>query len=73
MNAHYDTLLTEDVSQWDHLLSNQLILAMEYLATKTGEELGNWNAEIYPLTTDGFYAATAAHIVNVPIIRGQVT
>ena len=38
VNAHYDTLLTEDMSCWDHLLSNQLILVMECLATKTGEE-----------------------------------
>ncbi|CAM9549731.1 unnamed protein product [Laminaria digitata] len=37
VNAHYDTLLTEDVSHWDHLLSNQLILAMECLVTKAGE------------------------------------
>lgn len=44
VNAHYDTLLTEDVSHWDHLLSNQLILAMECLVTKSGEEQGNDNA-----------------------------
>lgn len=46
VNAHYDTLLTEDVSHWDHLLSNQLILAMECLATKTGKKHGYWNANI---------------------------
>lgn len=38
VNAHYDTLLTEDVSRWDHLLSHQLILVMECLATNGGEK-----------------------------------
>ncbi|CAM9748039.1 unnamed protein product [Pylaiella littoralis] len=40
VNAHYDTLLTEDVSRWDHLLSHQLILVMECLATNGGAALG---------------------------------
>eukprot|EP00903_Cladosiphon_okamuranus_P019894 g18286.t1 len=34
VNAHYDTLLTEDVSRWDHLLSHQLVLVMGCLGTK---------------------------------------
>lgn len=37
VNAHYDTLLTEDVDRWDHLLSHQLLLVMECLALKAGE------------------------------------
>ncbi|CAM9146294.1 unnamed protein product [Ectocarpus sp. 12 AP-2014] len=36
VNAHYDTLLTEDVDRWDHLLSHQLLLVMECLASKAG-------------------------------------
>lgn len=38
MNAHYDTLLTEDVTRWDDLLSNQLSLAMECLVVRPGEQ-----------------------------------
>lgn len=34
VNAHYDTLLTEDDSRWDHLLSHQLVLVMGCLGTK---------------------------------------
>lgn len=45
VNAHYDTLLSEDVSHWDHLLSNQLILAMECLVAKSGEEQGHVDAK----------------------------
>lgn len=37
VNAHYDTLLTEDVGRWDHLLSHQLLLVMKCLASKAGE------------------------------------
>ncbi|CAM9628417.1 unnamed protein product, partial [Sphacelaria rigidula] len=33
VNAHCDTLLTEDVLYWDHLLSHQIILVMSCLAT----------------------------------------
>ncbi|CAM9244068.1 unnamed protein product [Ectocarpus fasciculatus] len=36
VNAHYDTLLTEDVGRWDHLLSHQLLLVMKCLASKAG-------------------------------------